>query len=213
MRSPKVWLAGGIAGMVSICCYGLAIAIHWPDTQLGTSTSLVVVSGFPILGLIYSLSIYGFIAAERDSAANRLAILFAAMAFTTLMAMLTVQLAVVSGLGEMTRTLGEPSAGALRRGLRLIDLGLDVAWDMLMGVALIFWGVAIRRRTGLGLAWAIPSAVFGIAVIVLNVATFPWPPANRGLVDIGPAIALFLLALSARLAWIGWRSWRVVESL
>ena len=40
----------------------------------------------------------------------------------------------------------------------------------------------------------------GIALIVLNAATFPWPPADRGLFDIGPFIGLFVIALAA-----GWR--------
>jgi hypothetical protein len=47
----------------------------------------------------------------------------------------------------------------------MVDLGLDVAWDMLIGTALIFSGLAIRKRIGLGLGWATPSVVLGIALI------------------------------------------------
>jgi hypothetical protein len=71
---------------------------------------------------------------------------------------------------------------------------------MLIGVALIFSGAAIRRRSGLGLGWAIPSGFLGAALIVLNAATFPWPPGDRGLMDIGPLIGLFVMLLAARLA-------------
>jgi len=90
----------------------------------------------------------------------------------------------------------------------MIDLGLDVAWDMLLGTALILWGAAMRRRSGFGLGWAIVSAVFGIALIVLNAATFPWPPGERGLMDIGPFIGGFMLALAARLVILGSRATR-----
>lgn len=48
MPNPNLWLGGGVAGMVGICCYVLAIAVPWPETQLGTSVSLVVVSAWPI---------------------------------------------------------------------------------------------------------------------------------------------------------------------
>ncbi len=202
MRNPNLWLGGGLAGMVSICCYLLAIVVPWPDTQFGISTSLIVVSLFPILGMVYSYALYSFVAAERDSAANRLG----STAFTTLLAMLVVQLAVGAGVGEITRDLDGQTARALRRGLRMIDLGLDVAWDILIGAGLVFWGLAIRRRSGLGLGWAIPSLLFGIALVILNAATFPWPPANRGLFDIGPAIAVFVLLMSARLALLGRRA-------
>jgi len=117
-----------------------------------------------------------------------------------------VQLAVGSGVAEITRDLDEQTARALGRGLRMVDLGLDVAWDMLIGTALIFSGFAIRKRSGLGLGWAIPSMALGIALIGLNAATFPWPPGDRGLFDIGPVIGMFVLLLSARLTLLGRRA-------
>lgn len=206
MPNRNLWLLSGLAGVLAIFCYLLAIALPWPETQLGTSLGLVVVSGFPILSIIYSYGLYSFIAAERDGAANRLAFVFAVTAFSTLLAMIVVQLAVGTGLGELTQGLDEETARALRRGLRLIDHGLDVAWDLLIGVALVFLGLAMRRRSRLGLGWAIPSAGFGVALIGLNAATFPWPPADRGLFDIGPAIGLFMMALAGRLAFLGWRA-------
>lgn len=88
----------------------------------------------------------------------------------------------------------------------MVDHGLDVAWDFLIGMALVFSGAALRRRRGLGLGWAIPSIALGIALIGLNAATFPWPPADQGLFDIGPFIGLFVFALAGRLAWLGRRA-------
>jgi hypothetical protein len=119
--------------------------------------------------------------------------------------MIVVQLAVGAGMGEIAQGLDEQTTKALRRGLRMVDLGLDVAWDMLIGTALIFSGAAIRRRSGLGLGWAIPSVALGVALIVLNAATFPWPPGDRGLMDIGPFIGLFVMLLAARLTILGRR--------
>jgi hypothetical protein len=203
MPNRTLWVGSGIAGVVSVACYILAIALPWPETQLGTSTALMVVSGWPILSIIYSYGLYSFVAAERDSTANRLAYVFAVTAFTIVLAMIVVQLAVDAGMAEITKGLDEPTSKALRRGLRMIDLGLDVAWDMLIGTALIFSGLAIRERSGLGLAWAIPSVVLGTALIVLNASTFPWPPRDRGLIDIGPFIGVFVMALAARLALLG----------
>ena len=206
MPNPSLWLGGGVAGMVGIGCYILAITVPWPETQLGTSASLVVVSAWPILSIIYSYALYSFVAAEREGVANRLGLVFAITAFTTVLAMIVVQLAVGSGVAEITRDLDEQTARALGRGLRMVDLGLDVAWDMLIGTALIFSGFAIRKRSGLGPGWAIPSMALGIALIGLNAATFPWPPGDRGLFDIGPVIGMFVLLLSARLTLLGRRA-------
>jgi hypothetical protein len=189
-----------------VACYILAITLPWPETQLGTSSALVVVSAWPILSIIYSHGLYSFVAAERESTANRLGFVFAVTAFTTVLAMIVVQLAVGAGIEDITKDLDEPTTTALRRGLRMIDLGLDVAWDMLIGSALIFSGVAMRRRSGLGLGWAVPSVALGMALIVLNAATFPWPPGDRGLIDIGPFIGLFVMVLASRLALLGKRA-------
>lgn len=206
MSIPRSSLAGGVAGMVSIVCALLAIFVNWREDQLSTSVSLIVASAFPILGIIAGHALHGFIAAERDGTANRLAFVFIVTAFATLLAMLVVQLAVVSGVAEVTGDLDAQTARALRRGLRIIDQGLDVAWDLLIGTTLILWGVALRTRTGFGAAWAFPSAAFGVLLIGLNAATFPWPPNTRGLFDIGPFIAVFMFALYARLAFLGRRA-------
>ena len=191
--------------MAAVACYILAIALPWPETQVGTSTALVVVSAWPILSIVYSYGLYSFVAAESESPANRLSFVFAVTAFTTVLGMIVVQLAVGAGMGEISQGLDEQTTKALRRGLRMIDLGLDVAWDMLIGTALIFSGAAMRRRSGLGFGWALPSVVLGMALIVLNAATFPWPPGDRGLIDIGPFIGLFVMLLAARLTILGRR--------
>lgn len=206
MSNRRLWVGSGIAGMLGIVSYILGVAVPWPETQLGTVIALAVVSAWAILSIIYSYGLYTFVAVEQESTANRLALLFAVAGFTTVLAMLVVQLAVGAGLGEITRGLDERSATALRRGLRLIDHGLDVAWDMLIGTSLVFSGIAMRARTGFGLGWAVPSGALGIALIALNAATFPWPPASRGLFDIGPLIGVFVFALAARLMILGLRA-------
>ena len=208
MGNARLWYHGGIAGVLGICCYIMAIFIPWPDTQWGLSVSVIVVSGFPILGIVASYAICDYIAAPRATAANRIALGFAIAGFATLLAMLLVQVAVNSALPEITRDLDATAAKALTRAMRMVDLGLDVAWDLLYSTAMILWGFALRTRRGFGPGWAFPSMALGALLIVLNVATFPWPPGDHGSVDLGPVAALFILALNIRLAYLGWRALR-----
>jgi len=206
MVNRNLWMCSGIAGVAAVLCYILAITLPWPETQIGTSMALIVVSAWPILSIFYSYGLYTFVASERDSTSNRLAFVFAVTAFATVLAMVVVQLAIGAGFDEITKGLDEQVSNALWRSLKMVDLGLDVAWDMLIGTALILLGAAIRRRSGLGIGWAIPSAALGIAMIGLNAATFPWPPADLGLFDIGPLVGLFVMALAVRLAMLGRRT-------
>lgn len=57
-------MSSGIAGIVAVLSY-LSILLPWPETQLSTSTALVVVSAWPILSIVYS---YGLPWPVRTSA-------------------------------------------------------------------------------------------------------------------------------------------------
>ena len=46
-------------------------------------------------------------------------------------------------------------------------------------------------------------AVLGAALIVLNAASFPWPPGSHGLVDLGPLAGLFFAGMAVRLVLLG----------
>ena len=195
----------GVAGVLGVACYLAAIFVPWADTQLGTSLVVIVISAFPILSIVFCHGLCSYIEAERPNTAARLTFAFAVAAFTTVLAMLIVQLAVNAARPEIARGLDDATRKALTRGLRMIDLGLDVAWDMLIGTTLICLGIAVRGRSGLGWAWGIPAMVFGVALIGLNAATFPWPPGDVGLFDIGPFVGLFILALAIWLVVLGRR--------
>jgi hypothetical protein len=206
VSKPVNHAAAGLAGILGVACYLLAILIPWPESQFGTSAALLVVSAFPILSIVFCHGLCGYIAAEAPGAAVRLGFVFAVPAFATVLAMIIVQLAVNAALPDIARELDAPVRRALSRGLRMIDLGLDVAWDMLIGVALVCLGWAMRPRRGLGPGWGIPAMLLGAALILLNAATFPWPPADRGLFDIGPFVGVFILALAVRLTVLSRRA-------
>lgn len=203
MLNHRLWVYGGIAGVLGVVCYVIAIMVPWPEGQAGTTTGLLIASAWPILSVVYSYALYHYVAVERDGVANRLGFVFAALAFATVLAMIVVQMAVNASAGDVTKGLDDATAHALKRGLRMIDLGIDVTWDILVGVALVFSGVAMRRRRGLGPGWGVVSIVLGVALIGLNAATFPWPPGDHGLFDIGPVVGLFVAALGVRLVVLG----------
>jgi hypothetical protein len=61
--------------------------------------------------------------------------------------------------------------------------------------------------------WGIPTGLLGAGLNILNVLTFPWPPDTQGLVDVGPVIGAFILALSVRLLLLGKQLWRTSTPL
>ena len=106
-------------------------------------------------------------------------------------AMVLVQMAVAHETGDRTE-----------RPLQAVWLGLDVAWDAYIGLGTVLFGVSMFRHPRFGRVFGTGGIVLGLGLLVLNLYTFPTPPANAGLIDLGPFIGLWYLAVSIQM----WRS-------
>ena len=60
MSKGRLWLLSGLAGLLAVVCYILAITLPWPETQLGRSMGLLVVSAWPVLSIVYSYGLYNY---------------------------------------------------------------------------------------------------------------------------------------------------------
>jgi hypothetical protein len=83
-------------------------------------------------------------------------------------------------------------------------LGLDVAWDIYIALGTAFFSAAMLYHERFGLIFAIPGFLIALLVVGLNIATFPVPPAKAGLIDVGPFVGLWYLAVTIQ----AWRSLR-----
>lgn len=194
---------GGASGVVGTICYLIAATV-----SLDPIVTYVVAMAWPILSIVFLFSLYRFLALESQYASNQLALVFGCLAFTLVAAMLSIQLAVNMGIEEYAAKASQSQQelfGVIRRSIRLVDMGLDVAWDLFMCTALLLLSYPLARHPRFGRWWAVPAAVLGVALIVLNVVTFPWPPDTRGLFDLGPVAGLFIIVLSGRLLLLGTR--------
>ena len=171
---------------------------------------------WPILSIVFVFSLYRYIAIHKQSAYNQLALLMACLAFAMVAMMISIQLSVRFGINEYISNSSNSEQEMLRvmqNSIRLVDMGLDVSWDLFIGVSLIFLSIVLKGNKSFGLWWSLPAVMLGIMLIVLNVITFPWPPDTQGLIDIGPAIGLYIIALSTRLLILGLKQQRKMEQL
>lgn len=204
----RLFIIGGACGIVSVLLYLIAVSLSLPDSpsQAQISFAFLLGTGWPVVGMIYSYALYRLIALERQGLANRFAFLLSIIGLATVTAMISVQLAVQFGIHEYRQLVGAPPQAdwdSIPASLRLIDLGLDLAWDVFMGWSMIITAIPMYRHSRLGPLWAIPSLILGLLLVALNAATFPWPPASRGLFDVGPAVGLYMLLLGALLLVYG----------
>ncbi len=196
----------GLFGILALASYFIGAVLELPVPD---GISLIIFFGFPAFGIAQWYFLRKIFSAEDQSAIGDLALIFAAAGFTLLTAMVMAQMATRLGIADLqSQATGEVEKSEFKmilRGVRYVDLGLDVAWDFFIGTAFILTGIAMRRVRGLGLPWGLPLSVLGAILIALNAWTFPWPPNTRGLFDIGPFCAMYLLILSVWLLLLGRR--------
>jgi hypothetical protein len=89
--------------------------------------------------------------------------------------------------------------------IKAVWLALDVAWDAYFGLATLCFALAMLNHPRFGRLFGISGIVIAAALLALNLATFPSPPVNAGLLDIGPLSGLWYLFVMLRMwASLSW---------
>jgi len=183
-HSILTWIKLGIAaGVVASLFYPLLIFAPLPYL------AVVMVASFlgPAIGLA-SLGLKRLLEIQQPSVWASVGAITNFMAGALFTTMLLVQLAFKS---QPTQDMPV-----------MIWLGLDVAWDIYIGLGTMFFSLAMLSHPRFGKIFAIPGLVLGVLVIALNLATFPTPPAEADSFDIGPLVGIWYLVVTIQT----WRS-------
>jgi hypothetical protein len=89
--------------------------------------------------------------------------------------------------------------------MQAIYWGLDVAWDLYIGVGTLGFAIALNRDPWFGRIFAISGVLVSTLMLAFNIATFPDPPGDSGLIDLGPLLGIWYLAVTLRIAIAVWR--------
>jgi len=195
---------GPIAGFLSIAAYFAAATNLLPSRV----TLILAFAMGPLLSAAF-IGFYHFIRAHRNSVALQTATAFGVIAGTLVNLMLVVQQSLFIGLPSgMRATMGPAWAG-----LNLVQLGIDVSWDIYISVATILLGLALYTHPRFGIVVGGTTILAGSLLLVLNLWTFPIPPGDSGLFDAGPFVGLWFLVLSLRMLFsVKWWTNRYVPA-
>lgn len=188
-KHPDIsWIQTGVvAGLCASALYPLLIFVELP---LGATAAAAAFLG-PAIG-VGSLGLSKLIQVRGPSVPATLGALSNFVAGSLFTAMVLVQLAARYYVPN-----AQPDGHIIG-----VWLGLDVAWDAYIGLGTIFFAWAMFSHPRFRWPFALPGLALGILVLVLNLLTFPTPPAEAGSVDVGPFIGLWYLASSVQ----AWRS-------
>jgi hypothetical protein len=194
-----MWLAV-ICGLATLASYVIALAVPLPSLR----ASYLVFMAFGPLFCVSVFALRMFLRQEHPSIALDVAalLLVIAGAINTLMAAMQGALRIY--FSDLPHGESVPAAAhtAWKMGFHSgnsLQLGADMAWDVfvLSGVAIL--GMALLRHPRFGAWFGWPAILIGVAGLMLNSATFPTPPAEGALFDIGPFVGLWFAATTVRI--------------
>lgn len=182
---------GAVCGLLSILSYLTAAFIPLPDTL-----SYAAAFAFGPLLAIGLRGLYSCLAADRRSPLLQIATIFGIAGGITVLLMLTTQQAIFATMKLAIDRAGEEAAANVYQkvdeGLNAVHLGIDVAWDVLISVAVILFGIGMIRHPRFGRVMGIVGIILGGLLLGFNLWYFPAPPATANSIDWGPFVALWL---------------------
>jgi hypothetical protein len=188
------WLrTGAVAGTWACVAYPVAVFVPLP-----LRVSAVLAASFGPALAVGSVGLWRFVRLHRPSVAAAAAAGLNSLGGALFTAMVLVQLAV-----------GHETTGHTERPLQAVWLGLDVAWDVYIGLGTLFFGLSVFRHPRLGPLFGASAIIIALGLLVTNLWTFPTPPANAGLIDLGPVLGLWYLTATVQM----WRSFGWARSV
>ena len=187
---------GAAAGLVAVVSYTFLL-FGFGDFRV----AFIGASVFSVALGLASYGLYQFLTIEHRSAAAQIATVATMVGAIVFLAMASVQLAVRSDLGGVDPT----TLGTAYQLAERVHLGLDVAWDVYFAVGMGLFGVAAYSHPRFGRMVGALGVLVAAALLVLNIATFPIPPASAGSFDLGPVAGVWYLVVTVQIIRsLGW---------
>jgi hypothetical protein len=191
---------GGYSGVIFAILFMGSAVLPLPD-QVSTVAALVL----PLFLVVAHVGLYQFLSRRKLSFTNQVAVIFGICAPVLVSAMLTVQMSMVSYMGKYYSPLEKAAKEGqinIWRAVDSVQLGLDVAWDMFILPTVILFSIGAMKHPAFGKVFGAIGLLLGSVGLVLNIGTFPTPPINVGLPDVGPFVVtwyaiLFVLMIRA----------------
>lgn len=192
----KNWIKTGlICGFLTVIIYPAIIFISFPIW-----ITLVLACSFGFLLMIASIGLYNFISLNKKTVSLQLGVLFNIIASSVVTMMFTIQLALFQTKQSSSIEITKEMKNYIFQFPNTIQLGLDVVWDIFLGIGTILLAYNMLTHLRFGKIFGISGIIIALALLVFNLNTFPVPPAEAGSIDLGPLAALWYLAVTIRIA-------------
>ena len=188
----------GLAGL--LIYLGLAFGIIPGPDRLVISLAFLIAP----LAIIGMVSLYRRLREQNDSVCLASGFVLLVSAFILFHLMIVVQQAlfwfrdqaIASAADDAVRTQIRTVYGAVNG----VQLGADIAFDVFYCLGILFVCSVMYRDPRFGRVISVFGILSSGALLYLNLLTFPNPPAESGLIDLGPLTGIWWLAVIGLLA-------------
>lgn len=197
------WIkAGAIAGLIATGSYSFLV--------LGSGSETMGFIAGSLFGLSLAVAAYGlyqFVSLQRRTPLVQGAVAATIIGSVVFVSMIAIQLSIRSDLpADLDQTGVEAALELTDR----VHFGLDLVWDLYFAVGMSLFGIAALSHPRLGRVLGGSGVAIAAALLTLNVATFPTPPASAGSIDLGPAAGLWYLIVTVQMfRSLGWAASRI----
>jgi len=183
--------------------FGLSACTSYPVLLLVPMNAPLTVAVACTFGLslsVASIGLYHLLALHRETVSLQLGTISNVIAGTVVNMMLVIQLAIhytLAGfVADAESDLTRESLSWIWRSVDQVQLGLDVVWDVYVALGTVLIAFNMLRHPRFGKLIAVAGMAVGGILLFLNLFSFPTPPSDAGLVDLGPVLGLWYLAVT-----------------
>lgn len=197
----KLIKSGLICGLIASLIFPLWSLIKFPY-QL----NLILHFAFGPLLVVSFYGIQTFLTKKHDSASLRIGSMFGIIAGVAFCCMTVVQASNLNWINDqITEASDQFVKEDLKRNLQSVfsvQLGLDIVWDIFITASTLLIGISILNISKYSMYYGIFGIIIGLSTLVLNFYTFPVPPRDFGIIDLGPYVGLWFLGLITYLIYL-----------
>lgn len=205
----RTWAEVGlVSGVLAVLAFAVASAV-----PLSPPLAALAISVFGPGIALASAGLYEVLRLHRPTVSLQIALGANLAAAITITMTLLAQVAFKRWLElEFPTGSAATSASPAYQAANGFQLGLDVAWDVFLGIGTFLIAVNMWRHPRFGRMFAITGGALAALLLILNLVTFPEPPGDAGLMDVGPLVGLWYLAAAIRIGFsLGWVDGRAAE--
>lgn len=164
--------------------------------KLPKHATIIFVFALGPLAIVGVLSIAQRLATTADGLILKAATVFGIIAFALWETVMAIQQGIriffrERVLPEAVDSATQETIKLIQRGVNSVQWTMDVAFDVFYCLLIILFGFLMYRHRDFGRFLGVLGIVSAAGLLILNMWTFPFPPAESGLFDLGPLTGIW----------------------